>query len=144
MYKWFTNNSGIKILSLLLAIGIWSWFYKAGGFGEDAYGGERRRLYNTSEMSVKNTPIKVNLIGSPPKGYFVNYKAMSLNPNKFLLVGPKRMLDRIEFIETQPIDINEFTRTVTTKISLQPIAGINLPQEEFVEVIIPIEKIEVK
>ena len=59
MYRWFTNNLGIKILSLLLAIGIWSWFYKGGGLGEDTYVGERKRLYNTNEMSVKNTPIKI-------------------------------------------------------------------------------------
>lgn len=141
MYKWITNNLGLKILSLLLAIGIWTWFYKSGVI---ISGAERERYYSLSEMSSKNVPIKVVLIGNPPKGYFVNFKGLSLSPASFLLIGPRKLIEQIEFVKTQPIDISEFSKTFATKVSLQSIADINLPDEEFVEVIIPIEKVESK
>jgi len=68
------------------------------------------------EVIVKKLPIHVRLMGTPAFGYRVDESAIELDPNAVLVEGPKAILEKMDAIDTEPVQlvgrIRSFKRTV--------------------------------
>lgn len=133
------NNIGLKILSMVLAIVVW--FYIAGELNrialEEGMGLKGGIPYR---VAAKTFPIVVDVRGNVISGYKINSDKILITPQVCNAVGIKRLVDKVEFIKTAPIDVSEYTKTLTVRASLvSPAKGIKLV-DEFATVVIPIEK----
>jgi len=134
------NNIGLKALSLLLAVGVW--FYIAGELNrlalEEGMGLKGGIPY---KIAAKTLPIIIDVRGDMTEGYRINEEKILITPQVCNVIGVKRIIDKINVIKTVPINVSEYTRTVTMRVSLQPPAkGIKIV-DRIVSVVIPIEKI---
>ena len=138
--KWITNNIGLKMLALVLAMA--TWFYT---------GRELTKLKNEDERAIinmlryevvsKRVPIQLNIVGEPKQGYKLIKGDITVEPKSIVVIGPKNILEDVSAARTIPIDISENTKAIKKDISLAPIAtGITL-RDEFVNIYIPIVKI---
>lgn len=135
------NNLGLKLLALFLAVV--TWFYIVvelqKGTPEEREVLQRILPYR---MVSKQIPIKLNLIGEPQKGYMVEYDKIVIEPSTCVMIGPGSFLNRLSAVNTQSIDISEYTKTFTKDISIiSPTKGVTM-KEKFVSVTIPIIKVK--
>lgn len=135
-----SHNSGLKMLSLFLAIILW--FYIIG---------ELSRLALEEEIGIrggihfkivaKTLPVVVNIEGEVEKGFYINRDKITVTPKVCSVVGPKRVLDTISNIKTIPIDVSDFKETVTVHASLEsPTRGVKVI-DKFATVVIPVERV---
>jgi hypothetical protein len=133
------NNKGLKILSLFLAVVIW--FYIIG---------ELNRLALESEMGIRgHIPYKIiakplqvvpDIRGKVPQGYLLDEDKIMVTPQICNVIGSKRLLDKVSFIKTIPINISEYRKTATIRVSVEPpFRGLKII-DRFVTVVVPIEK----
>lgn len=137
--KWITNNLGLKILSLILAIV--TWFYINEEFTRRK-NEEEKAIFSMLHYDVilKKLPIQLTIVGQLSESHEIVTDNISIDPKTCIVIGPKRILDDISFVRTVPIDVSEYTKDINSQIALAPIAsGISL-QDEFVKVYIPIIK----
>ncbi|MEA3305720.1 MAG: hypothetical protein U9R52_02785 [Candidatus Omnitrophota bacterium] len=135
--KWITNNIGLKILSLILAMA--TWYYIAW---------ELEKIRDEEEMSIfsmlhydvisKKLPIQLALVGDAIKGYEIITDGITIDPRFCVVIGPKRILGNIDSARTMPLDISEHTKDVDKQLSLAPIAKGIILKDDFVKVHIPI------
>ena len=107
---------------------------------------EERAIINMLQYEVisKKLPIQLTIAGEPSSGYAVMTKDIIVEPQSIVVIGPKKILEGVTAVRTIPIDISEFTKTVSKEIPLAPIArGITL-KDDLVKINIPIEKIEME
>lgn len=132
------GNFFLKIISLVLAI--FSWFYINKEISEAKKKEKITLVWNKElDLEIKELPVRVNTKGYPPKGYtFVDSK-MSVTPSSCKVVGKKIILDSLLYVETEPIDLKNFTKTTVIKTFVKPIPNIVITEGE-IEITIPIEK----
>jgi YbbR domain-containing protein len=134
------NNIGLKILALFLAI--ITWFYIV----VELHKGTTDEMETLKgilpyRMVSKQIPIRLDLVGTPREGYFIDYDNIILKPPTCIMLGPKSVLNKISEVKTQPIDISDYTRVFTKDVNIvTPIKGIDI-KEKFVTVTVPISKI---
>lgn len=141
--KWITNNLGLKVLSLILAIT--TWYYIAWELAKTKYE-EEEAIFSILHYDVisKKLPIQLSLVGDLEEGYEIITNDVRIDPQFCVVIGPKRILENIDSTRTVPLNISEHTKDIDTQLSLAPIAkGINL-KDYFVKVHIPIVKIVTK
>ncbi len=137
--KWITNNLGLKVVSLALAIATWSYINL-----------ELTKIKNEEERAIismlqyeiisKKIPIRLTIVGEVREGYELVADAIDFDPDIIVVIGPEKILNEVNFARTIPIDISEYTKDVIKQIELAPIArGITL-KDSLVNVNIPIIK----
>ena len=137
--RWITNNIGLKLLSLILAI--ITWYYVSG---------ELARLKSEEEEAIvsmlhyevisKKLPVKVTIVGEVRKDCKIEMDGVAVVPESIIVMGPKHILSEVTFARTVPIDITEYTRDVTKQVKLAPIAKGMTIEDVLVNVYIPIVK----
>ena len=136
---WITNNLGLKILSMVLAI--ITWFY---------INRELTKLKSEEEKAIismlhyeiisKKLPIQLSIVGEVREGYELVADGIAVDPETIVVIGPEKILNEVSSARTVPIDISEYTKDVIKQIELAPIAkGITL-KDSIVKVHIPILK----
>ncbi len=75
------------------------------------------RIEVRSVVGLKRVPVLGNVIGSPALGYVVTN--IQSNPSLITLVGSSSRLNAINHVETEPIDINGATSTITREVDLR-------------------------
>jgi len=135
------NNSGLKILALIIAVV--TWFYITGELNrlalEESMGIRGGMPY---KIAAKTLPIVVDVRGGVVPGYRLSKDKILVTPQVCNVIGVKRLLDRIDFIKTVPVNVSEYTKTITLRVSLEsPAKGIKLV-DRYVTAVIPIEKVK--
>jgi len=134
-----SNNAGLKILALALAI--ITWFY---------INGELNRLALEESMGIKGgipyriaaktLPIVADVRGNVIPGYRIDTDRIMITPQVCNVIGVKRLLDKVDVIKTVPVYVGEYTKTATIRVSLEsPAKGIKLV-DRYASIVIPIEK----
>lgn len=139
--KWITNNIALKIVSLLLAIS--TWFYINMELTKIKTE-EEKAIFSMLHYDVvsKVLPVQVTIAGEVREGYEIITERIAVVPKTCVVIGPKNILDNVEFARTAPINISEYTQDINKDIELAPIAkGIEL-KNYFVKVYVPIVKKE--
>lgn len=133
----------LKITALICAVV--TYFYIYNELSQEAKSRSIDPSYKLLKLTAKSLPIKVHFASEPPAGYKILIDEVKKSPESVMVIGPEAMLDEASNAETAHIDLSENTKTSTKKIPLESIAGIHLTGElQFVEVTVPIQKIEEK
>lgn len=134
-----SNNFGLKIIALALAI--ISWLYIMGEI--KGTGNSQKSIFDFTfpeHYINKVVPVKINITGVPASGYHTSLEKVSIKPGYCIVVGPQSLINHLEYIITESIDISGATKTVVRQIALQKIANQKLvSSENLVEVTIPVE-----
>ncbi len=136
------KNFWLKVSALLLAV--IAWFYVVGELNKGTL--EETALFGRImpyKIEAKEVPIKVNLVGKPLARCRILSDRISIKPSTCVIIAPKNLLSYISGVTTEEIDISDCTRSIFRQVKIRPIGpGIILEKEFFVNVIIPIEKVE--
>ncbi len=137
--EWITNNLGLKVVSLVLAVA--TWFYITAELRKNREE-EERAIVNMLRYDVvsKRLPIQLTLVGNLQEGYHIDTEGVTVTPPRCLVIGPKHILENVSTARTVPVDISEYTRDITREVEIAPLAKGIRPQSVFVTVFIPIEK----
>ncbi len=131
-----SNNLILKMVSLVLAVGIW--FYIAIDLDKGAED-ERLILHPSYGMVTKRLAIKAVVVGNPRQGYRVDEARIAIAPEYCIVVGPRSLLGNIKYIYTMPIDVSGEDRTVTRSVPLKSAAEGVRAEETLVTATVPIE-----
>ena len=140
MKRWFLNNIGLKILSLLLAIFIWFYVSELIKHGVSAM--PPISILKTPEITSKYLLIEPKIKGEPAKGYRIAKEKITITPYKSLVVGPASLLQDVNKVYTAPVDVEGAKRVVKKKVAIESIEETKIDEVEFVDIIIPIERIK--
>ncbi len=137
--RWIMNNLGLKVLALILAIGTWFYINKELTKVKTE---EEKAIFSMLHYDVisKKLPIQVTIVGKVVPGYEIDTAGITVEPAACAVIGPKNLLESVDIARTVPIDISEYTQSVSKELALAPIAkGLEL-KNYFVKVHIPIVK----
>lgn len=137
--KWITNNLGLKIFSLILAVATWCYVNRELTRLKTE---EERTIFSMLQYEVisKKLPIQLTLIGNVKEGYEIIKNSITIDPESCVVIGPENILADINFARTVPIDVSEYTKDIDKQVALAPIArGITL-KDNFVKIYIPLVK----
>ncbi|MBI4971114.1 MAG: hypothetical protein HZC17_04660, partial [Candidatus Omnitrophica bacterium] len=70
------------------------------------------------EVVFKRLKVKPNVQGEPAVGFSLNESEILVDPNAMLVRGPKMRLEKIETIDTEPIDVVGRIRSFRRKVKL--------------------------
>ncbi len=136
-----THNFWLKVLSLVLAIV--TWFYVTWQLEKTKHE-EERAIFSMIhyDMVLRALPIEVTIAGKPKDGYEVKEKGITVEPKECLIVGPKNILADVKTAKTVPVDISGYSKDIDKRVSLAPMTGGIISEDEFIKVYIPILKKE--
>jgi len=139
--KWITNNFGLKVISLALAV--LTWFYTSWELAKRRSDEEMAIIDMLHyELISKKLPIQLTIVGEVRPGYELIMDGITVAPDAVIVIGPENILDEVSSARTVPLDISEYTKEIRKDIPLAPIArGITL-KDELVSINIPIVKTE--
>jgi YbbR domain-containing protein len=91
-------------------------------------------------LPLKEVPVKPIVNGQPPEGYTMG--AIQVDPLTVKVVGPKDILDKLEFISTEPIDISKADADISKdlRLVLPEQVTVSAPSPEKVKVVVRISK----
>ncbi len=92
------------------------------------------------EDIVKKLPVQANFVGEPAYGYKILTEKVEVDPNAVLVEGPKSRLEKIEFIQTEPIGLIGRTRSfrMIARLMLEP--TFRVTSESVIDVFVPIRE----
>lgn len=140
--KIILNNFWLKIVALIFAA--ITWFYVI-NLIEDTTGKKTilaKMLPSYSRLTSKKLFIKAIFAGELPEKYKLLMEQVKIDPPYIIVAGPKFILNKVERLETAPIDISKYRKTTVYQAQISSI-GPNVDTEKLqVKVIIPIKKVE--
>ncbi len=74
------------------------------------------RIPIRSVVGIKLVPVLGNVMGSPAPGYLVT--GVESDPSLVDIVGNSNVLNAIDWVNTEPIDISNATRTITREVEM--------------------------
>lgn len=136
---WITNNLGLKIAAIILAM--ITWFYTNWELNR-LKSEEERAIIDLMhyEVTSKRVPVQITIIGELGKGHKVVPDRITADPETIVIIGPRHILEEVESVRTLPIDISEYTQDICKEIALAPIARGMTLRNNLVSVCIPIVK----
>ncbi len=140
--KMILNNFWLKIVALIFAV--ITWFYVI-NLIEDTTGKKTilaKMLPSYSRMISKKLFVKAIFVGELPEKYKLIMEKVKIDPPYFIVAGPKFILNKVDRLETAPIDISKYRRTAIYEAQISSM-GPNVDTEKLlVKVTIPIKIIE--
>ncbi len=68
------------------------------------------------EIITKEVEVKPNIVGIPMKGFFIN--ELIIETNKIKIIGPKRIISPIDFVQTETISVENLKLEVITNVNI--------------------------
>ena len=93
-----------------------------------------------NEVIIQKLEVKPNFLGDPAFGYKVKEDEIQLNPNAILLEGPSEQLEKLNFVQTEPIDLVGRTRSFRKTVKLDLPSNVKALSETFIDVFVPIKE----
>lgn len=138
----FTENLGLKIVSLILALVLWFYVVSELNKGTEEERQLLRRILPTESMAAKKLVIKPVFVGKPRAGCNIAGDKVIVVPEYCIVVGTKDVLEKIRYAYTMPIDVAGAHKTFIKSIPLNPIAPGIYMEETLVQVTVPVERAE--
>src|SRR3989338_145275 len=134
----FGKNLFLKLISLVLAVGIWYYAINELGKGTEEETLALQRILPSYGMVTKKLIIKPIIVGRPKPGNRVMEGRIVVAPEYCIVVGPKNPIKGLKYIYTMPIDISNSEKTIVRTVPLKPLASGVYVEETLVVVTIPI------
>ena len=74
------------------------------------------------QLITRDLSVRPTFSGAPPDGYRV--AAVEVEPNRVVVTGPRHDLDKINMIETEPVDLREISGELTREVLLVNPGGL--------------------
>jgi len=139
--KFFSENLLLKVISLILALGLWFYIVNELNKGTEQDRRLIKKVLPAENMVAKKLPIRPVFMGSPRRGYEIIKEKVIVIPDFCIVVGTKGLLERVKYVYTVPIDVAGKDKPFNLTIALDPISTGIFMEETVVQVTIPIEKI---
>jgi len=91
------------------------------------------------EVIIKKLPIKVDLVGEPAYGYRVDKESIELNPNAVMVEGPKAILEKMDAINTEPVQLVGRIRSFNRKVQVREVSEVKPLGDGLTEIQIPVK-----
>jgi YbbR domain-containing protein len=137
--KAISHNIGIKLLALVLAF--LTWLYVGEATKVNTEKTVLQKLLSHTIYASQRLRVVPVFSGSVPEGYRLVERDVLVSPESIVMVGPGKLLAQKEEISTEPIDLEEHTKSKTVEVGLESIARSVKLQKVTVQVFLPIEKI---
>jgi len=138
--NFFTENIGLKLIALILALALWFYIVDELKKGSEEESQFLNNVLPSEGVLAKKLPIKPIFIGHPRPGFVLNNRKTSVIPEYCIVVGTKELLGKIRFAYTLPIDLTGNYKTMLKSVALNPIAPGIYMEETLVQVTVPIER----
>ena len=138
--RFFTENIGLKIIALVLAL--ITWFYIVKQLNMEGTKEEMqllKKIMPDENIIAKKLIIKPIFIGHPKNGFDIVRKKVVMIPEFCIVVGTKDALESIKCAYTIPIDVGGLSQSFTKSVPLSPIPGVYL-EETLVQVMVSIDR----
>jgi YbbR domain-containing protein len=89
---------------------------------------------------VQKLAVQPKFAGEPAFGYKILEKQIQLNPNAVLIEGPKAQIEKLQFVETEKIDLVGRIRGFRRTVQLQTPPNVKPMSESLIDVYIPIQE----
>jgi YbbR domain-containing protein len=136
----FTNNLGLKLISLVLALMLWFYIVEELEKGSEDDMRFLNKVLPSEGVAAKKLLIRPVVVGRPKSGYVVSTENIITSPDYCIVVGTRGLLGKIRHAYTMPIDVAGAYKTITKSVPLNPIAPGVYMEETLVQVTVPIEK----
>lgn len=139
------NNFWPKVISLFLAIA--TWFYVFDLVNTESYIQKKEAIsdiFSRYKFAVKEVDVKPVFTGESPKGYRVVFDKVKVEPPKVTIFGPKDVIGDIDEMDTEKIDLGEYTRSTQLSLSVHSDTKFLKIENKVVNVFLPIEPLEKK
>ena len=129
--QWFTSNTTLKLVSLLLAIIMW-FFVKAvttenrGPAQSSSSILHLLGLVSKTAMMERNLDVRLVLTGQLPAGYEI--ERTNVVPRIVRIKGPKTLVESLAVVETLPIDLTD------RRVSFHERVDLALPDTDLVPI----------
>ena len=137
------NNFWAKIISLALAIA--TWFYVFDLVNSDSFSQKNETIedvFSHYRFIVKEVPVKPVFTGKSPEGYRVLFDKVKIEPSLISVFGPEEVVDNLEGLQTDKIDLNEYTRSIKLNLRLHSDTKFLKITDKVVDVFLPVEIVE--
>ena len=91
------------------------------------------------EIIVKKLAIEVDLVGEPAYGYRVDRETIELDPNAVLVEGPRAILEKMNKIETEPLQLVGRVRSFRRTVRIHQASDTSIIGDAVTDVQIPIK-----
>ncbi|MBU1084588.1 MAG: YbbR-like domain-containing protein [Candidatus Omnitrophota bacterium] len=138
------NNFFAKIISLALAVA--TWFYVFDLVNKDSFSQKNETIedvFSRYKFVVKEVPVKPVFTGKSPEGYRVAFDKVKIEPDKISVFGPEEAVAGLEGLQTDRINLGEYTRSVKLSLGLNSDVKFLRINDKVVDVYIPVEPITV-
>ncbi len=97
-------------------------------------------IFLTEGYPTKLLLVKPRITGKPAPGYFISQ--ILITPEELEIMGNFHQLNRLEWLETIPIDVNGITKTLSVKVPSLLEEGLNIigEQNSLIEVTIQVQE----
>jgi hypothetical protein len=136
----FTENIGMKILALVLALIAWFYIVKALNQGSQEDMTLLSKVMPAESIAAKKLVIRPVFMGKPRAGYNIVGDKVAVAPAYCIVVGNKDVLGKIKFAYTVPILVTGVDKSFIKAVPLNPIAPGVYMEETLVEVSVPVER----
>ncbi len=140
--KIILNNFWLKMVALIFAI--ITWFYVI-NLIEDTTGKKTilaKMLPSYNRMTSKKLFIKAIFVGELPEKYKLLMEQVKIDPPYFIVAGPKFIINKVDRLETVPIDISKYRKTTIYQAQISSMGPSVDTEKLLVKVTIPIEIVE--
>lgn len=140
--RMLTENVGLKIVSLILAV--IAWFYIVDELHKGTSEEEQfiAKMIPSEGVAAKKLPIKTIFIGKVRPGYEISRDKIVVSPDYCIVVGTRELLGKIRFAYTTPIDVSGANKSFTKSVPLNPIAPGIFMEETLVQVTVPVDRVK--
>ncbi len=94
----------------------------------------------TKDYNAKIVPVRVDLLGKPHRGFEVNENQIVVKPEKVMIIGPRILIESLDYLETQPIYIGKKAGSLRATVPLKIVGPYQGMDQQMIEVLIPIER----
>ncbi|MDP8258101.1 MAG: YbbR-like domain-containing protein [Candidatus Aadella gelida] len=143
-FKFITNNFLAKIISLALAIA--TWFYIFDLVNTDSFLQKNETIedvFSRYQFVMKEVPVKPVFSGKSPEGYRVLFDKVKIEPEKISVFGPEEAMDDLEGLQTDKINLGEYTRSVKLSLGLNSDIKFLKIQDKVVDLYLPVEPLQI-
>jgi len=137
----FTENLGMKLLALVLALIAWFYIVRELKKGSEEDIQLLKKILPSEGVVAKRLMIKPVFVGKPRSGFEIVKEKNVVVPEYCIVVGAKGMLEKLKFIYTTPIDVKGAYKSVFKSVPLNPMAPGVYMDETLVQVTATIERI---
>lgn len=141
--KFITNNFLAKIISLALAIA--TWFYVFDLVNSDSFIKKNETIedvFSRYKFIMKEIPVKPVFSGKSPEGYRVLFDKVKIEPAVISVFGPEEAMDDLEGLQTDKINLGEYTRSVKLSLGLNSDIKFLSISDKVVDLYLPVEPVQ--